>query len=115
MSRNKWNIGLLMCAAGSSLSRDCCLGTGPVSTSLPAEQMAKQWKEAVAKFDSPKAAMLKEVDVVGHEGPYRPDWGSLSKWDVPAWYKDAKVWHLHSLGRICGPGFRQRVVSAGDV
>jgi len=33
---------------------------------------------------------LEEVDKVDHEGPYRPEWESLQKYEVPPWYEDAK-------------------------
>lgn len=69
---------------------------------LPAEEIAKQWKDSVAKYDSARAAMLSEADRVGHDGQFRPDWGSLSHWDVPTWYKDAKFgifihWGVYSV------------------
>jgi alpha-L-fucosidase len=75
--------------------------TAPTA-SVPAEDLAKQWKDSVSKYDSARTAMLNEVDRVGHEGPFRPDWGSLSHWEVPAWYKDAKFgifihWGVYSV------------------
>jgi alpha-L-fucosidase len=75
--------------------------TAPTAN-LPAEDLAQQWKDSVSKYDSARAAMLEEVDRVGHEGPFRPDWGSLSHWEVPAWYKDAKFgifihWGVYSV------------------
>jgi alpha-L-fucosidase len=68
----------------------------------PAESIASQWKSASAKYDGPRAAILKDVDQGAHEGDFRPDWGSLSKYQVPQWYKDAKFgifihWGLYSV------------------
>src|SRR3569833_4532306 len=48
------------------------------TVNVQAEDIAQQWKGSVTKYDSARAAMLKEVDRVGHEGSFRPDWGSLS-------------------------------------
>src|SRR5436305_14788322 len=69
---------------------------------VAAEDLAQQWKDSVSKYDPARTAMLKEVDRVGHEGPFRLEWGSLSRWEVPAWYKDAKFgifihWGVYSV------------------
>src|SRR4029077_8014975 len=60
------------------------------------------WQKASAKYDAPRAAILKEVDSAGHQGPFRPDWESLQKYEVPEWYKDAKFgifihWGVYSV------------------
>ena len=39
---------------------------------------------------------------VGHQGPFRPDWESLQKYEAPEWYKDAKFgifihWGVYSV------------------
>ena len=75
--------------------------TAPTAN-IPAEDLAQQWKDSVTKYDPARNAMLKEVDRVGHDGPFRPEWGSLSRWEVPAWYKDAKFgifihWGVYSV------------------
>ena len=72
------------------------------TANLSAEELAQQWKASVGKYDAARSAMLDEVERVGHQGPFRPDWGSLSQWQVPAWYKDAKFgifihWGLYSV------------------
>jgi alpha-L-fucosidase len=60
------------------------------------------WQKATSKFDAPRTAILKEVDRVGHDGPFRPDWESLQKYEPPDWYKDAKFgifihWGVYSV------------------
>ncbi len=72
------------------------------TASLPAEEIAGQWKDSVAKYDPARRAILDEIDRVNGQGPFRPDWGSLSHWEVPAWYKDAKFgifihWGVYSV------------------
>ena len=42
------------------------------------------------------------MDSVGHQGPFRPDWESLQKYEAPEWYKDAKFgifihWGVYSV------------------
>src|SRR5271165_3193845 len=80
---------------------------GPVSPTAPtaAEDPAvidQAWQKASAKYDGPRSAILKEVDQVAHQGPFRPDWESLQKYQVPEWYKDAKFgifihWGVYSV------------------
>jgi alpha-L-fucosidase len=67
-----------------------------------AEAIASEWERSSAKYDKERNSILREVDQVSHEGPFRPDWGSLSKWEVPRWYKDAKFgifihWGVYSV------------------
>ena len=90
----------LICTS-SKIDGQTASPTAPTAN-VPAEDLAQQWKNSVSKYDSARAAMLEEVDRVGHEGPFRPDWGSLSHWEVPAWYKDAKFgifihWGVYSV------------------
>ena len=90
----------LICAL-ATMQGQATSPTAPTAN-IPAEDLAQQWKDSVSKYDPARTAMLKEVDRVGHEGPFRPDWGSLSHWEVPAWYKDAKFgifihWGVYSV------------------
>ena len=79
----------------------------PASASVPTfsedpQAIDQAWQKASAKYDTPRAAILHEVDRVGHQGPFRPDWESLQKYEVPEWYKDAKFgvfihWGVYSV------------------
>ena len=60
------------------------------------------WQGASAKYDAPRAALVDEVDRMDRRGPFRPDWESLEKYEVPAWYQDAKFgifihWGVYSV------------------
>jgi alpha-L-fucosidase len=60
------------------------------------------WQRASAKYDEARAAILEGVDRKGREGPFRPDWESLERYEVPEWYKDAKFgifihWGVYSV------------------
>ena len=60
------------------------------------------WQKASAKYDAQRSAILKDVDSIGHQGPYRPDWESLQSYNAPEWYKDAKFgifihWGVYSV------------------
>ena len=75
--------------------------TAPTASEDPAV-VDQIWQKASAKYDAPRATLLKDVDSVGHQGPFRPDWESLQKYEAPEWYKDAKFgifihWGLYSV------------------
>ncbi len=60
------------------------------------------WQRASAKYDAARAGILADVDRAIHQGPFRPDWESLQKFEVPEWYKDAKFgifihWGVYSV------------------
>ena len=75
--------------------------TQPTS-SQDAEAIDQTWRHASSKYDAQRNALLKEVDRAAHDGPYRADWQSLQKYEVPDWYKDAKFgifihWGVYSV------------------
>jgi alpha-L-fucosidase len=75
--------------------------TAPTASQDPAV-IDQTWQKAVSKYDSERAALLEEVDDFDHQGPFRPDWESLQKYEVPEWYKDAKFgifihWGVYSV------------------
>ena len=81
--------------AGSASATDPTAAQDPTA-------IDQAWQHASAKYDEARAAILKEVDRKGHEGPFRPDWESLQKYEVPEWYKDAKFgifihWGVYSV------------------
>jgi alpha-L-fucosidase len=60
------------------------------------------WQKASSKYDAQRAEILKHVDRQAADGPFRPDWQSLARYQVPDWYKDAKFgifihWGLYSV------------------
>ena len=75
--------------------------TAPTASEDPA-LIDQAWQRASAKYDAPRTAILADVDRVAHQGPFRPDWESLQKYQVPEWYKDAKFgifihWGIYSV------------------
>jgi alpha-L-fucosidase len=60
------------------------------------------WRQASSKYDSERKAILNEVDSTIQQGPFRAEWQSLQKYDVPDWYRDAKFgifihWGVYSV------------------
>ncbi len=83
-----------------------------------AESIAAQWKSASAKYDGTRTTILKDVDQGAHNGEFRPDWGSLSKYQVPEWYKDAKFgifihWGLYSVPAFGNEWYPRNMYRAG--
>src|SRR5262249_45318672 len=75
--------------------------TAPTAFEDPAV-IDQAWQNAAAKFAPQREKLLQEVDRADHQGPYRADWESLQKYDIPAWYEDAKFgifihWGVYSV------------------
>jgi alpha-L-fucosidase len=75
--------------------------TAPTASQDP-ESIDQIWQKASSKYDSQRAALLKDVDTADHQGPFRPDWESLQKYEAPEWYRDAKFgifihWGVYSV------------------
>jgi alpha-L-fucosidase len=67
-----------------------------------AQTIDRTWQRASSKYDSERSKILSEVRRAANEGPYRADWQSLQKYEVPDWYKDAKFgifihWGVYSV------------------
>jgi alpha-L-fucosidase len=75
--------------------------TAPTA-SAGAESLADAWSKASAKYDGSRNAILADVERGAHDGQFRPDWISLSRYQVPGWYRDAKFgifihWGVYSV------------------
>ena len=91
----------LIAHSSSMFGQSATSPTAPTASEPPAV-IDQAWQKASAKYDAQRSTILKEVDRVDDIGPYRPDWESLQKYEVPAWYKDAKFgifihWGVYSV------------------
>ena len=78
--------------------------TAPTATQEPAS-IDQIWQKASSKYDSERATLLKKVDSLDQQGPFRADWESLQKYEVPEWYKDAKFGIFIHWGAYSVPAF----------
>ena len=78
--------------------------TAPTAAEDPAIN-DQVWQKASSKYDSERATLLKQVDAADHQGRFRPDWESLTKYEVPEWYKDAKFGIFIHWGAYSVPAF----------
>jgi alpha-L-fucosidase len=93
-----------LCLLAATLSASHLIAqssTAPTASASP-ESFADVWQKATAKYDGPRSAILADVDRGIHDGPFRPDWNSLSQYKVPDWYRDAKFgifihWGVYSV------------------
>jgi len=98
-----WTLPFLLAGslAATPVASQAKPQTQPTS-SQDAETIDQTWQHASSKYDSQRAALLKEVRSATTQGPYRADWQSLQKYEVPDWYKDAKFgifihWGVYSV------------------
>jgi alpha-L-fucosidase len=95
-----------------------------------AAEIDREWQAAVSKYDGARAAILEDVDRQADDGPYRPDWETLQKYEIPQWYKDAKYgifihwgvfsvpgianeWYPRNMYQLKEPEFQQHIKKYG--
>jgi alpha-L-fucosidase len=79
-------------------------GTAPTAAQDPTS-VDQIWQKASSKYDPERSTLLKKVDTVDQQGPFRADWESLQKYEVPEWYKDAKFGIFIHWGAYSVPAF----------
>jgi len=109
-------LGLLLGLSALSVMR-AQSATTPTASEDPVV-IDQVWQKATSKYDAQRATLLKEVDDVNHEGPFRPDWESLQKYDVPEWYKDAKFgifihWGVYSVPAFSNEWYPRNMYEPG--
>jgi alpha-L-fucosidase len=84
-----------------------------------AEALAEMWSKASAKYDGPRSEILADVELGAHDGRFRPDWNSLSQYQVPDWYRDAKFgifihWGVYSVPAFGSEWYPRQMYLAGS-
>ncbi|MDE3187571.1 MAG: alpha-L-fucosidase [Acidobacteriota bacterium] len=77
----------------------------PLAPTLGAKSAAeidREWQQSVSRYDAERNRLLAEAEKQANDGPFRPDWVSLMKYQQPQWYKDAKFgifihWGVYSV------------------
>jgi alpha-L-fucosidase len=92
--------------------------TAPTASRDP-ETIDQAWQKASSKYDSNRAALLKDVDSINAQGPFRADWESLHKYEVPEWYQDAKFgifihWGVYSVPAFGSEWYPRLMYQAGS-
>jgi alpha-L-fucosidase len=115
-------LALLVTALGLALSPfrlSAQTSTAPTASD-GAESLAAIWQKASVKYDGPRNAILADVDRGTHDGPFRPDWNSLSQYKVPDWYRDAKFgifihWGVYSVPAFGSEWYPRQMYLQGSV
>jgi alpha-L-fucosidase len=83
------------------------------------QDLAAQWVKASSKYDEARSSILQQVERDAQDGPFRPDWNTLSRYQVPEWYKDAKFgifihWGLYSVPAFGSEWYPREMYLAGS-
>jgi alpha-L-fucosidase len=92
--------------------------TAPTASEDPGS-IDRIWQKASSKYDDARASLLKQVGAADLQGPFRPDWESLQKYEVPEWYKDAKFgifihWGVYSVPAFGNEWYPRNMYSEGS-
>ncbi|MDR6625893.1 alpha-L-fucosidase [Caulobacter segnis] len=93
--------------------------TAPTADRLSPAQIDQAWRRAAAKFDAPRAAVLKRARATTAAGPFRADWPSLKTYATPLWYQDAKFgifihWGIYSVPAFGGEWYSRLMYQKGS-
>jgi alpha-L-fucosidase len=77
------------------------------------------WQKASSKYDAPRQQVLTHVDQTIAAGPFHADWESLQKYDVPAWFRDAKFgifihWGVYSVPAFGSEWYPRQMYQKGS-
>jgi alpha-L-fucosidase len=84
-----------------------------------AAEIDREWQQSVSKYDAERKRLLTEADRQANDGPYRPDWATLLKYQQPQWYKDAKFgifihWGVYSVAAAENEWYPRNMYHPGD-
>src|SRR5690242_13905350 len=115
----------LFCSVSKIMLTACALSvahaqnpTAPTASQDPAT-IDEAWQKASSKYDTQRVSVLRGVDKIDQDGPFRPDWDSLQKYEVPEWYKDAKFgifihWGFYSVPAFANEWYPRNMYRAGS-
>src|SRR5258707_6212847 len=89
-SLQRWPLLLTAIFMALTVAAQSSQQTSPTN-SQDAQTIDQTWQRASSKYDSERSKILNEVHRLANDGPYRADWQSLQKYEVPDLYKDAKI------------------------
>ena len=111
-------IGSFLLALSTFSSLHAQNATAPTASQDPGS-IDQIWQKATSKYDAQRAAILKDVDSANNQGPFRPDWEALQKYEVPEWYKDAKFgifihWGVYSVPAFSNEWYPRSMYEPGS-
>jgi alpha-L-fucosidase len=99
------SVALLMSLSAALLFAQNSPATDPLAPTLgvkSAVEIDREWQQSVSKYDAERNRLLTDAEKQANDGPFRPDWASLNKYQQPQWYKNAKFgifihWGVYSV------------------
>ena len=84
-----------------------------------AAEIDHEWQQSVSKYDAERNRLVAEAEKQANDGPFRPDWASLMKYQQPQWYKDAKFgifihWGVYSVPAAENEWYPRNMYHPGD-
>lgn len=110
-------VGIILSLSSAISMAHAQSATAPTAAEDPAS-IDQIWQKASSKYDPERATLLKKVDTMDREGPFRADWESLQKYEVPEWYKDAKFgifihWGVYSVPAFSSEWYPRNMYEPG--
>jgi alpha-L-fucosidase len=89
------------------------------NSAASAASIEEAWKNANRRYDGARQKILADVDQQANDGPFRPDWESLQKYQEPEWYRDAKFgifihWGLYSVPAFGNEWYSRNMYQQGS-
>jgi alpha-L-fucosidase len=96
--------------------------TDPLAPALGVKSAAEidhEWQQSVSKYDAERNRLVAEAERQANDGPFRPDWASLIKYEQPQWYKDAKFgifihWGVYSVAAAENEWYPRNMYRPGE-
>jgi len=97
-------LAIFVLCSSELLAQVALSPTSPTESEAP-DAIDRSWQQASSKYDPQRREILNQVDKTVADGPFRADWESLEKYEVPKWYRDAKFGIFIHWGVYSAPAF----------
>jgi len=114
---------ILLLAAPLLFAQAPAASTDPLAPTLgvkSALEIDHEWQQSVAKYDAERNRLVAEAERQANDGPFRPDWATLVKYEPPQWYQDAKFgifihWGVYSVPAAQSEWYPREMYHPGEV
>jgi alpha-L-fucosidase len=114
---------ILLLAAPLLFAQAPAASTDPLAPTLgvkSALEIDREWQQSVAKYDAERNRLAAEAERQANDGPFRPDWATLVKYQPPQWYQDAKFgifihWGVYSVPAAQSEWYPREMYHPGEV
>jgi alpha-L-fucosidase len=114
---------ILLLAAPLLFAQAPAASTDPLAPTLgvkSALEIDREWQQSVAKYDAERNRLAAQAERQANDGPFRPDWATLVKYQPPQWYQDAKFgifihWGVYSVPAAQSEWYPREMYHPGEV